>query len=246
MDLSLEGEVAIVTGGSRGIGRAVVKELLREGVRVATGCRHPEDLRDIGASSEQLLSGALDVTDPDSIGRFVQQVAQQWGRVDMLVNNAGKAYPGSFAVLRDEDWRRDIDVKLMAQVRMSRQVLEIMPDGGRIVNLSAVFGKQPNPRFFASSVNRAASSAFTKTLAKEVASRNIRVNAVSIGFVHSGQWEGQPPEFFEDLLEQFDVPLRRFGEADEASHAVVFLLSHAASYLTGVILDVDGGMAAYL
>ncbi len=246
MDLALAGEVAIVTGGSRGIGRAVVSELLSEGVRVATGSRHPDECQGFDAGPDQLLVMPLDVTDAQSIDRFVAQVVNHWGPVHMLVNNAGKAYPGTFDTLTDDDWRRDIDVKLMAQVRMARRVLQDMPDGGRIVNMTAIFGKQPDPRFFASSVNRAACTAFTKTLAKAVAARGIRVNAVSIGFVYSGQWEGKPQEFFQETVKAFSVPLGRFGEASEASHAVTFLLSHAASYLTGVILDVDGGMAAYL
>lgn len=246
MQLGLKGQVAIVTGGSRGIGRAVVEELLAEGVKVAAGSRHPEDMADLEAPGGRLLTLPLDVTDVESIETFVSAVAKTWGAIDMLVNNAGKAYPGSFATLSDQDWQNDMNVKLMAQVRMCRRVLKEMPDGGRIVNLTAVFGKQPNPRFFASSVNRAACSSFTKTLAKELAPRNIRVNAVSIGFVHSGQWEGRPADFFTGLIDEFHVPLGRFGEAAEASHPIVFLLSEAASYLTGVVLDVDGGMAAYL
>lgn len=245
MDLGLANEVVIVTGGSRGIGRAIVEGLLQEGARVATGSRHPEDWS-AWPSHERLMTARLDVTDPASIDEFVAQVVDRWGAIDMLVNNAGKAYPGSFATLTDEDWHKDIDVKLLAQVRMARRVLRDMPEGGRIVNLSAIFGKEPDPRFFASSVNRAACTSFTKTLAKELAVRRIRVNAVSIGFVHSGQWEGRSDDFFRDIVERFAVPLGRFGRAEEAANAVLFLLSHPASYLTGVVLDVDGGMAKYL
>lgn len=246
MDLGLTDEVAVVTGGSRGIGRAVVQELLEEGVRVATGSRHPKDFDGLDAPPDRLLTAALDVTDPASIDAFVSQVTHRWGPIHMLVNNAGKAYPGSFDTLTDEDWQKDIDVKLFAQIRMTRRVLQDMAEGGRIVNLTAIFGKQPNPRFLASSVNRAACTSFTKSMAKVLASRRIRVNAVSIGFVESGQWEGRPPSFFEDLIKEFNVPMGRFGYGEEASHAITFLLSHAASYLTGVVLDVDGGMAAYL
>lgn len=246
MKLGLSDQVVIVSGGSRGIGRAIVEELLAEGANVATGSRHLEDLATIEAPTGRLLTEPLDVTDPVSIRTFVNQTLQYFGRIDCLVNNAGKAYPGTFESLTDQDWQSDIDVKLLAQVRMTRAVLPHLKSGGVVLNLTAIFGKQPDPRFFASSVNRAACTSLTRALAKELAPRGIRVNAVSIGFVESGQWHDRPPQFFEDMVRDFRVPLGRFGRAEEASHAAVFLLSEAASYLTGVILDVDGGMAAYL
>jgi 3-oxoacyl-[acyl-carrier protein] reductase len=244
VDLGLTGETALVTGGSRGIGLAVVRELRAEGVRVVTGSRHPEEFP--LPPDEGLCVAPLDVTQPASIAAFVETAVARFGAIHMLVNNAGKSYPGTFATLTDEDWRRDIDVKLMAQIRMARAVLPHMPDGGRIVNLSAVFGKQPDARFLASSVNRAGCAALTKTLAQELAPRAIRVNAVAVGLAYSGQWEGRPPAFFAEMAETFAVPLGRFGTPEEVAAAIVFVLSHRASYIDGVVLDVDGGMARYL
>lgn len=246
MDLGISNEVAIVTGGSRGIGRAVVEALLDEGVRVATGSRHVEEFEGLMHDADELMVEPLDVSNPESIGAFVSKVEHRWGHVDMVVNNAGRAIPGGFSQLTDEKWREDIDVKVMAQVRMTRHALQIMPDGGRIVNITAIVGKSPDPRYFASSVNRAACSSLTKALARELAVRNIRVNAASIGFIYSGQWMAKDEQFFHDRVREFDIPLGRFGEPKEAAAAVLFLLSHQASYLTGVILDVDGGMARYL
>lgn len=248
LELGIRGKIAIVTGGSRGIGRAVCEELLAEGCKVATCSRHIEDFADLQAHdpSNQLYVQYADTTDPDSIKEFVEYVKQRFGRVDILVNNAGKAYPGTFKTLTDEDWHADINVKLMAYIRFSRAVLPLMPKGGKIINITAVFGKQPDARFFASSTNRAACISMTKALAKELASDEILVNGINIGFVHSGQWESRPKEFFHDMICKFEVPLQRFGNPEEVSAVVAFLASVRSSYVTGTIIDVDGGMAKYL
>jgi len=248
VDLGLRQKVAIVTGGSRGIGRAICEELLEEGCIVASCSKHVEDFEELQqrAGTDRFYAATVDVTDPAAVQQFVNFVGERYGKVDILVNNAGKAYPGSFKTLTDEDWKADIDVKLMSYIRFSRAVLPFMTAGGRIVNIAAVFGKQPDARFFASTTNRAACISFTKALAKELATDGILVNAVNIGFVLSGQWQTKPESFFTETVQKFEVPLGRFGEASEVAAVVAFLASNRASYVTGTAIDVDGGMAKYL
>lgn len=248
MEFGLQKKIAIVTGGSRGIGRAICMELLAEGCVVATCSRHVEDFEDLqrAAEPDRLYPATVDVTNPAAVSDFVRKVGDRYGKIDILVNNAGKAYPGSFKTLTDEEWQADINVKLMSYIRFSRAVLPFMNTGGRIINMAAVFGKQPDARFFASTTNRAACIAFTKALAKELAPDGILVNAVNIGFVHSGQWRERPDSFFTDTIEKFEVPLGRFGEGREVAAVVAFLASERASYVTGTAIEVDGGMAKYL
>lgn len=248
MDLGLQGKVALVTGGSRGIGRAVCEELLAEGCTIATCSRNVEDFAELAerAGPERFFAASVDVTDATAVASFVESVGKLFGRIDILVNNAGKAYPGTFKTLTDEDWQSDIQVKQLAYIRFARAVLPLMGPGGRIVNMAAVFGKQPDARFFASSTNRAACLSFTKALAKELAPDGILVNAINIGFVHSGQWTTRPDEFFDEMISKFEVPLGRFGNAEEVAAVVAFLASKRASYVSGSIIDVDGGMAKYL
>ncbi|MGQ0668530.1 MAG: SDR family oxidoreductase, partial [Actinomycetota bacterium] len=174
----------------------------------------------------------------------------------ILVNNAGRAHPGTFGTLTDEDWRDDLDVKLFSMIRCSRAVLPHLRarGGGRIVNINAVYGRYPDPAFFATSVNRAACLSFTKTLALELAAENVLVNAVNIGFVVTPQWENihrkrapdLPQEEFLRRMAEREVPLGRFGWPEEVAAVVAFLVSARASYVTGASVDVAGGMGRYV
>ena len=191
MKLGLEGRRALVTGGSKGLGEAIARELVSEGARVAICSRNEDEVQATAEAIGAAHAQAADVTDPEQVRDFVGRSAEALGGVDFLVNNAGGAHPGNFETLNDEDWAADYDVKVFSLIRCCREVLPHMraAGGGRIVNIGAVYSRYPDPTFFATSVNRAAGNSFTKTLALEVAKDNILVNAVNIGFVITPQWE---------------------------------------------------------
>jgi 3-oxoacyl-[acyl-carrier protein] reductase len=260
VELGIAGRRALVTGGSKGLGLAIARELVREGANVAICARSEQEV--VAAGDELREQGArvyaqpADVTDPEQVRDFVARSAEALAGIDFLVNNAGRAHPGTFETLTDADWKDDLDVKLFSLIRCCREVLPHMraAGGGRIVNIGAVYGRYPDPAFFATSVDRAAGNAFTKTFALEVAKDNVLVNGVNIGFVVTPQWDAihkrrapdvPQDEFFESLAAQ-EVPLGRFGTPEEVSGIVTFLLSERASYITGASVDVAGGMGKYV
>lgn len=257
MDLGLTGRRAIVTGGSKGIGRAVAAELVAEGAQVAICSRNLAELEKAAAAiGGEVFVQVADVTDPASVEQFVTAAAEHMGGVDVLVNNAGGANPGNFETLTDEDWQRDLDTKLFSQIRCFRSALPHLRRSGaaRVININAVYAKQPDPAFFSTTVNRAACLNLNKVLAQEFGAENILVNSVNIGFVETPQWQNihrrRAPDVdldtFLDGLAADEVPLGRFGTVEEVSGVVVFLAGSRAGYITGAVIDVAGGMGKYV
>jgi 3-oxoacyl-[acyl-carrier protein] reductase len=260
VDLALSGRRAVVTGGSKGLGRAIARDLVAEGVDVAICARGADELTE--AAEELRRSGRVvhaqvaDVTREEDIRDFVAAAAQALGGIDILVNNAGAARPGTFESLTDDDLKSDLDVKLFSQIRCTREALPHLrrSDAARVININAVQAKMPDPAFFATTLNRAACLNFSKVLAIDLAKDDILVNSVNIGYVATPQWaaiharrapELGADEFFSQLAEK-EVPLGRFGRDDEVSGIVAFLASGRSSYITGASIDVAGGMGRYV
>jgi len=252
LDLGLAGKVAIVTGGSEGLGRACAERLAREGARVAICARRKEVLEraaaGIRAAGGEVLAQPCDVTRADAVEAFVAAVVAAFGGVDILVNNAGTSAAAGFEQVDDDAWRRDIELKLMAAIRFCRLVIPHMKrrGGGRIVNVTTVGGKAPAPRALPTSVTRAAGINLTKSLASEYAANGILVNTVCLGLVKSAQWErragGDVEAYYKEVARR--VPVGRVGEAEEFADLVAFLVSARAAYITGTAVNFDGGMSA--
>ena len=255
LDLGLEGKVAIITGGSDGLGRASAQRLAAEGVKVAIAARRAEHLERAAAEIRQATGGDVlavpaDVRRAADCERIVEATTARWGRVDILFNNAGTSAAAPLAEVSDEAWQADWELKVMAAVRMMRLVLPSMQRqrDGRIVNITTVAGKAPRPRGLPTSVTRAAGINLTKSVAGEYAAHNIRVNTICIGLVRTAQIDrlaqGGDLEAHYAQLGRERVPLGRVAHASEFADLLAFLVSDRASYLTGTAINFDGGSGA--
>lgn len=256
MDLGLKGRKAIVTGGTKGLGRAIAEELLREGAEVRICARNADEVAAAVAELGAHAGGrAVDVREADQLADFVEWAAGDLGGLDILVNNAGGAHPGTFDALADESLVADFSVKVLSWFRAVKAAVPFLKqsNAARVINIGSVYSRMPDYRFFSTTVNRAAGQNLTKALAQEFAGDGILVNAVNIGCVKTPQWanihakrapEKTADEFFTDMAAD-EIPLGRFGEPDEVAGAVAFLASDRASYITGAAIDVAGGMGRY-
>jgi 3-oxoacyl-[acyl-carrier protein] reductase len=253
MDLGLKDKIAIITGGSEGLGRAAAERLAREGARVAIGARRKDVLEraadGIGkATGGDVLALPTDVRQPAQVEALVNAVVRRWGGVDILVNNAGTSAAASFEKVDDSAWQDDIELKLLAAIRFCRLVIPLMRarGGGRIVNVTNLGGKAPPAAGLPTSVTRAAGINLTKSLSKEYAPDKILVNTICIGLVKSAQWErrakGDLEGYYREAAKR--VPLGRVGEAEEFGDLVAFLVSDRAAFITGTAINFDGGLSA--
>lgn len=255
LELGLKDKIAIITGGSDGLGRASALKLAAEGAKVAIAARRAEHLQRAAdeiraATGADVLAVPADVTVAADCERLAQAALQRWGRVDILLNNAGTSAAAGFAEVDDRKWQEDWELKVMGAVRMCRLVLPHMQRqrDGRIVNITTVSGKTPKARSLPTSVSRAAGINLTKALACEYAPDNVRVNTICIGLVHSAQIDrmakGGDLEAHYARLAKERVPLGRVAQATEFADLFAFLVSDRASYITGTAINFDGGGGA--
>jgi 3-oxoacyl-[acyl-carrier protein] reductase len=245
--MSLEGKVAIVTGGSRGIGRATALLLAARGAKVVINYNKSPDeansaIEEIKARGGTALAVQADVSVAAEAQRLVDEAVKQFGRLDILVNNAGITRDTLIMRMSEADWDAVLDTNLKGAYLCAKAAMRPMlkAKGGRIINLSSVSGQAGSGGQANYSAAKAGLIGFTKALAREVGSRSITVNAVAPGFIETDMTNVLADEFKQKALSQ--IPLERFGKAEEVAEAIAFLASDAAAYITGQVLAVDGGM----
>ena len=239
----LDGKVAIVTGASRGIGAAIVRKLADEGAQVVACARSIESCA--GAAMCQ----KVDVSNSEQVDACVKATVEKFGKVDILVNNAGITKDGLLMRMSDDDWNQVLDINLKGTFLFTRAVSRPMMKnkaadgtqlGGSIVNITSVVGITGNAGQANYTASKGGVIALPKTTAKELGSRNVRCNAVAPGFIESKMTEGLSEEIKKSCMDS--IPLKRFGKVDDIAKAVAWLVSDDASYVTGQIISVNGGM----
>jgi 3-oxoacyl-[acyl-carrier protein] reductase len=246
--MSFDGKVALVTGASRGIGRAVALELARRQARVVVNFQTKADaadevVREITASGGEAVARQADVGDGAQAEALVKFAVEHFGDLHILVNNAGITRDGLIMTMSEADWDRVLQTNLKSTFSCSKAAVRHMlrKRYGRIVTITSVSGLIGNPGQTNYSASKAGQIGFTKSLAREVASRNITVNAIAAGYIETEIWSSVPEAAREAMLTM--IPLGRRGQPEDIARAVAFLASDDAAYITGHVLSVDGGMA---
>ncbi|OKL35596.1 SDR family NAD(P)-dependent oxidoreductase [Domibacillus mangrovi] len=260
MELGLKGKVALITGSSKGIGLETALQLVKEGVKVTICARNSANLQ---AAANRIFEETAvhvhyieaDVSKEEDCEKMITSTIEKYGRLDIVVNNAGTSSANPFEQVGTELWHQDLDLKLFGAIHCSRYAIPYMRQvgGGAIVNVTAAIAKTPPASSLPTTVSRAAGMALTKAMSKDLGPDNIRVNTVCIGLIRSDQiekkWKQQAPEFtWEQYATNKDhqIPLGRIGNTEEAAKVITFLVSDAASYVTGTAVNIDGGLAGAL
>jgi NAD(P)-dependent dehydrogenase (short-subunit alcohol dehydrogenase family) len=255
VDLELVGKIVLITGGTDGLGLALAERLVAEGAAVAVCGRDEERLASteaaLAAAGGDVLGVRADVAHAADITRLVDSAVSRWGRIDGIVHNAGRSAGGTLETNDDATWEGDLQLKLMGAVRLTRTALPHLRESrGAALFTLAMAAKAPGAGSEPSSVSRAAGMALMKALSKELGPDGIRVNAILIGLIESGQWVRMAersgtalPAFYERMAADAAVPLGRVGRAEEFADLASFLLSARASYLTGTAINLDGGLS---
>jgi NAD(P)-dependent dehydrogenase (short-subunit alcohol dehydrogenase family) len=268
MDLGLRDKVAVVTGGTFGIGLATARLLLDEGAFVAICGRNqarlaaaksslPKASLPGNAAPERLLALQCDVLDKEAVGRFAAAVGQWHGRCDILINNAGQARLSTFSDTTDEAWREELELKFFSQIHPVRAFKPLLDksDAAAILAVNSLLAYQPEPYMVATAAARAGAQNLVKSLAREFAPR-IRVNSVMLGLIESGQWERRfaarkdpaqtRQDWYAEIARTRHIPMERLGTPDEVARAIAFLCSPAAGFITGAQLEISGGISRHM
>jgi 3-oxoacyl-[acyl-carrier protein] reductase len=246
--VDLSGQIALVTGASQGIGKAIALELARGGATVVCVARNVEKLeatasaiREAGGKAEVM---ACDVTSGEKVGALIDEVAERLGGLHILVNNAGITRDTLLPRMTDEQWDDVLNTNLRGTFLFTRAATRVMMQAryGRVINISSVSGLMGNPGQANYSASKAGMIGFTQTVAKELAGRKVTVNAVAPGFIASDMTEKLGEAILDEVKKR--IPAKRIGTAEDVAAAVLFLASKGASYITGQVITVDGGMTA--
>ena len=243
--MNFNGQTALITGAGRGIGKTIAVKLAESGLDIAIADMNPvsdDVLREIEEYGTKCLAFKLDVTDIESVDSVVKKIIDETGGIHILVNNAGITQDSLFMRMKPEQWSQVIDVNLNGVFHVTKAVIRTMvkQHSGRIINISSVVGFSGNPGQVNYSSTKSGLIGFTKSLSREVGTRGITVNAVAPGFINTAMTQALNESQQQAILSQ--IPLGRMGEAEDIANAVAFLASEEASYITGTVLHVNGGM----